>query len=134
MSILLYAPAIAIVLLKRGGFFKTLAYFSAVALIQVTLSWEFLSNFPWEYLKGSFDFSRQFLYQWTVNWKMLPEEFFLSSQLAGGLLACHAITLLILGHFFWCGPEGGLGRLLLSALRHPALPSSKSSPTSEGKL
>jgi len=131
MSILLYSPAIAIILLKRNGVYRSMVYLCTVILVQIALSWEFLSAYPRDYLKGAFDFSRQFLYKWTVNWKMLSEETFLSNQLSYGLLICHVVTLLILGHFLWSRPEGGFGGLVLTALRNPGKPVSKAPLTSE---
>jgi alpha-1,3-mannosyltransferase len=134
MSILLYLPAVAVILLKRHGLLESIKHLFVVVLIQVGLGSRFLLNFPWEYLKGSFDFSRQFLYKWTVNWKMLSETTFLSSHLAYGLLVCHVSTLLLVVHFYWCRSEGGISGILISAFRHPRTPSLMAPMTSEGMV
>jgi hypothetical protein len=55
---------------------------------QLLLGYPFLSTFPYEYLKGSFDLGRVFMFKWTVNFKFLPEEYFVSKP--------HAISLLLL--------------------------------------
>src|ERR1700753_2617439 len=60
MSILLYLPIVAIILLKRKGLTKAVAYLCVVLGLQFCLAAEFLNVFPLQYLKGSFDFSRQF--------------------------------------------------------------------------
>jgi hypothetical protein len=119
MSILLYLPAVAVILLKRRGLLRSLGYMCIVVAIQIGLGSRFLFAFPWEYLKCSFDFSRQFLYIWTVNWKMMSEEAFLSRHFTYSLLACHVSTLLVVGHYYWCRAEGGIWHTLFSALRHP---------------
>jgi len=126
MSILLYSPAVALVLLKRRGLLKSLVYAAIVVSLQVAIARRFIFTFPWEYWRGSFDFSRQFLYKWTVNWKMISEKTFSSPRLAYGLLICHVTSLLIVGHNFWCRPEGGLKGIVSTALKTPREPCSKS--------
>jgi hypothetical protein len=41
----------------------------------------------------AFDFGRAFLWKWTVNWRFIDEEIFLSREFAWSLLAGHALTL-----------------------------------------
>lgn len=55
----------------------------------------FLLVNPWSYLSRSFDLGRVFLYEWTVNWKFLPEEIFLNRYLHIGLISAHILVLLI---------------------------------------
>lgn len=50
------------------------------------------------YLSKAFEFSREFFYVWTVNWKMLPEETFLDKRFAVALLVLH-LSLLALFYF-----------------------------------
>ena len=47
------------------------------------------------YVSRAFEFTRQFLFKWTVNWRFFGEETFLSRKFSLSLLAAH-ITLLSL--------------------------------------
>jgi alpha-1,3-mannosyltransferase len=47
------------------------------------------------------------MYKWTVNWKMIPEEMFLDSRFAAGLLATHLILLGLFAQFRWMRSHGG---------------------------
>ena len=74
--------------------------------IQVLLAIPFLARNPWGYFRRAFEFSRVFLYKWTVNWRFLSEETFLSREFSIFLLAVHA---LLLAHFIttrWTRPSG----------------------------
>lgn len=57
------------------------------------------------YLKQAFDLGRVFMYKWTVNWKFIPEDLFLSKQFAYGLMAIHGLCLLAFLHFKWVRPS-----------------------------
>lgn len=52
-------------------------------------------EYPLSYAAGAFEFTRQFFYKWTVNWRFISEETFLSKEFAIGLLAVHALLLLL---------------------------------------
>ncbi|VDN13904.1 unnamed protein product [Dibothriocephalus latus] len=45
------------------------------------------------YLGAAFEFSRQFMYKWTVNWKILPESVFLDRRFHAALLGLHILLL-----------------------------------------
>lgn len=60
----------------------------------------FLLTHPIAYIHRSFEFSRQFLYEWTVNWKCIPEEIFISRFFHMVLLVLHVTTLLIFNNKF----------------------------------
>lgn len=47
------------------------------------------------YLSKAFELSRVFTYKWTVNWKFLPEELFVSRELALLLLGCHLFFMVL---------------------------------------
>jgi alpha-1,3-mannosyltransferase len=87
MNVLLYLPALGLLYLQSYGFWSTAAHCALIAVTQAALALPFLLHFPREYLMRSFDFGRQFLFKWTVNWKFLPEDVFLSKQLATGTLS-----------------------------------------------
>jgi len=56
---------------------------------QILLAFPFLLKNPWGYLSRAFEFSRQFLFKWTVNWRFMGEERFLSKEFSYALLAGH---------------------------------------------
>lgn len=122
MSALLYLPGILVVLFKRVGPLRTAAHVGLIALIQVFVGWSYLSTYPKQYLHASFDFSRVFLYQWTVNWRLVDEEVFLSPIWAKGLLLGHLIALVLFAIFRWCGGVDGVIALLRRGLRRPDQP------------
>lgn len=93
---------------------------------QLVIGLPFLLHDSWAYLSCSFNFSRQFFYIWSVNWKvchltiqfpssdihffyckMVSEEIFLSKEFANSLLVLH-LSLLVLFGFKWCSYEGGV--------------------------
>ncbi|PGH00265.1 alpha-1,3-mannosyltransferase [Blastomyces parvus] len=56
-------------------------------------------------MSRAFEFTRQFLFKWTVNWRFLGEDVFLSKSFAIALLVVHVSTL---GAFFvyrWIAPS-----------------------------
>lgn len=56
---------------------------------------------PRNYIRRAFEFTRQFLYEWTVNWRFVSEETFLSKEFSLGLLAVHAVLLVLFLVFKW---------------------------------
>lgn len=126
MSVLLYMPALAIILLQQLGAAQTLSNVALMLIFQVILGWPFLSRYPKEYLTGAFDLSRVFLFKWTVNWRFLGEDVFLSPVLAKALLFAHVGTLLAFAHFKWV--DGGLPHLVDQAARSIWRPVRRVSP------
>jgi alpha-1,3-mannosyltransferase len=49
---------------------------------QVGLGWPFIAHDWRAYMNGAFDLGRVFTHTWTVNWKFIPEEQFISKELA----------------------------------------------------
>lgn len=98
MSALLFLPGAAIVYLQDLGSVWQCIHVLFVPFVapQVILALPFAKDYPQSYLSRAFEFSRQFLYKWTVNWRFIPEEIFLSKELAGSLLALHLTLLGIL--------------------------------------
>jgi alpha-1,3-mannosyltransferase len=58
-----------------------------------------------EYLSRAFDFGRQFLFKWTVNWRFVGEEMFLSREFAYSLLVAHVGILLFFLQTRWLSPS-----------------------------
>ncbi|KAG8932114.1 dolichyl-P-Man:Man(5)GlcNAc(2)-PP-dolichol alpha-1,3-mannosyltransferase [Tulasnella sp. 418] len=121
MNVLLYLPGLLVVFVLQSGIIPTLGYLSTIALCQAIVAVPFLTTYPHEYLTNAFEFSRVFLYKWTVNWRSVSEETFLSPTFARSLLAGHLITLIVFG-FLWCREDGGVVKVLDRAIRRPSLP------------
>jgi alpha-1,3-mannosyltransferase len=93
MSLLLALPAVGIVLLLGSGFATSLQLAALMGLVQVLIAVPFLADNPWGYLGRAFELSRQFFFKWTVNWRFVGEDVFLSRGFAFGLLGLHAAVL-----------------------------------------
>lgn len=119
MSALLYLPGILVVLFRHRGVFFTLASVTGLVLSQVAIGWPFLQVNAQSYLRLAFEFGRQFLYKWTVNWRFVPEETFLSSVWSNTLVSLHLATLVAFG-FEWCRSDGGVFAVLNRGIRQPS--------------
>ncbi|KAF9905920.1 dolichyl-P-Man:Man(5)GlcNAc(2)-PP-dolichol alpha-1,3-mannosyltransferase [Linnemannia zychae] len=108
MNILLFFPAFGFLIWQTQGIIGTIAQLAIMVLIQVLLSLPFTLHHPRSYLNKAFEFSRVFQYQWTVNWKFLDEEVFLSSNWAKCLLAGHIFVLFAFVFLRWGRSEGGI--------------------------
>lgn len=124
MSVLLYLPGILVVLFKRTGLLGTLRHMLVLLATQAAFGLPFLRRYPWSYLNHSYEFTRAFLYKWTVNWRFVSEETFLSSAWARGLMVGHLATLVFFGLWRWCRRDGGTFPVLYRGLRSPSKPSS----------
>lgn len=69
--------------------------------MQLIIGFPFLATFPVEYLKGSFDIGRVFLFKWTVNWRFVPEEIFIHKSFHVTLLLLHVMALLFFSRKWW---------------------------------
>lgn len=94
MNVLLYAPGLLLLLWQRHGFIFSIPLLAICGGLQILLALPFLVTFPKEYVLGAFDFGRVFQYVWTVNFKFLSEEVFVSKHLAKGLLMTQLAVLL----------------------------------------
>ncbi|KAF2808232.1 Lethal(2)neighbour of Tid protein [Mytilinidion resinicola] len=105
MTVLLPLPAIGIVLLQALG--TTPAVTQAFVMFQgaVAYGYPFLHYHTPSYLARAFEFTRQFMYKWTVNWKFVDEETFLSRPFALSLLAAHAGLLALFAITRWTKPS-----------------------------
>ena len=132
MNILLYLPGLIVLLVKSHGIFAVVYHLSVIFAVQVAIAIQFLQHNPKAYLSNAFELSRVFLYKWTVNWRFIPEDVFLSKQFAISLLGLHGLTLLAFGVWRWCKPDGLL-RILKRALAAPAGPAGLVPVTPDGK-
>ena len=132
MSILLYLPGLLVVLFKRHGPFHTLRHVANIVLYQALIALPFLHTHPWSYLSSAFELSRVFLHKWTVNWRFVPEDVFLSRSWASTLLAGQLFTLIAFASVKWCRSDGGVMSILNRALRRPAVGASVKGVPSDG--
>lgn len=118
MSLLLVLPAVGIVLFLGRGFNGSLRLAWLMVQLQLIISLPFIGENWRGYLARAFELSRQFKYEWTVNWRMLSEETFLSTDFAVALLGAHATVLFIFIVARWLPPSGySLGALIPAFLR-----------------
>lgn len=73
---------------------------------QIVLGYPFWIVNGKEYFGRAFQLGRQFLFKWTVNWRFVRQDIFLSKEFAVGLLAANAATLAIFGFTRWLRPSG----------------------------
>ncbi|KIL00104.1 glycosyltransferase family 58 protein [Paxillus rubicundulus Ve08.2h10] len=126
MSALLYIPGLLVILFQRHGLMGTLRHLLVLACTQVLLARSFLVESTPAYLQNAFDLSRVFLYKWTVNWRFVDEQTFLSPSWAKGLLLGHITVLVVFGLFRWCRGGGGVASVLSRGFRRPMLPAALS--------
>ncbi|CAL8069915.1 unnamed protein product [Calicophoron daubneyi] len=121
MNVLLFAPGLLLVLLLHRGVWETVGYLCECATVQLVLGAPFLFHNAGAYLSRAFNFGRQFLYQWTVNWRLIPEHVFLDRRFHLTLLSLHIVFLVILLYKF-IRSRGGIGRFacLFNPKRVPA--------------
>ncbi|KAI0596303.1 glycosyltransferase family 58 protein [Biscogniauxia sp. FL1348] len=106
MSLLLVLPAIGVILLLGRGFSGSLQMAAIMAQIQFIIARPFLQENWRGYLSRAFELSRQFLFKWTVNWRFVGEDAFLSRPFALALLAMHALVLVGFIANKWLRPSG----------------------------
>ncbi|EFP77390.2 uncharacterized protein PGTG_03346 [Puccinia graminis f. sp. tritici CRL 75-36-700-3] len=120
MNILLFFPALGFIYFQTVGVLKTINLMLIIVLVQAWLAIPFLLEFPREYLSKAFEFKRVFEYQWTVNWRMVPQSTFLSSGFASSLTLLHLSTLVWFAWTRWSRASRGdsLISLLVRGLRN----------------
>ncbi|KAI9500797.1 glycosyltransferase family 58 protein, partial [Coemansia spiralis] len=101
MNVQLMLPGAAYIWWRSGGVALVLMQLTAIAAVQIAIALPFLAKFPKEYLARAFDFGRQFDFEWTVNWRFLGEDAFLSPQWSLFLLVAHLALLAALALFVW---------------------------------
>lgn len=93
MNVLLFSPALLLSYLLCLGLRETIKQLIICAGIQVVVALPFLIANPINYIIGAFNFGRVFLYEWTVNWRFLPEEIFVNKIFHLSLLLLHILLL-----------------------------------------
>ncbi|KAE8310699.1 Dol-P-Man:Man(5)GlcNAc(2)-PP-Dol alpha-1,3-mannosyltransferase [Aspergillus transmontanensis] len=106
MTLLLLAPAIAVVTVLSLSLVPSIRLGILALLIQVLLAIPFLQGNPTGYVARAFELTRQFMFKWTVNWRFVGEELFLSKQFSLALLALHIFLLGLFVTTGWLRPSG----------------------------
>ncbi|KAL2853720.1 glycosyltransferase [Aspergillus pseudodeflectus] len=106
MTLILLAPAVLVLLALSLSIWQC-ARLAVLALgIQVMLAMPFLPTNPQGYFNCAFEFGRQFMYKWTVNWRFIPEDIFLSAEWWRTLIILHALMLFAFGLTGFLRPAG----------------------------
>lgn len=93
MNVILFSPGLLVLLLQMHGWKGTIPHLALCAFIQLALGAPFLLSNPVGYIGRAFDLGRQFLYEWTVNWRCIPEWLFLNRGFHAALLVLHLTVL-----------------------------------------
>lgn len=119
MSLLLPLPAIGVMLFLARGVQASLKQAWLMLQLQIVIAFPFLSGGnPMGYLSRAFEFSRQFLFKWTVNWRFVGEKTFLSKGFSITLLIGHISTLALFVTIRWLKPsEKPVTELIGNALK-----------------
>ncbi|BFZ58973.1 dolichyl-P-Man:Man(5)GlcNAc(2)-PP-dolichol alpha-1,3-mannosyltransferase [Savitreella phatthalungensis] len=118
MGALLYLPGLVLLLLMNCGPRGTVKHLAVILELQMLLAGPFLLRHPRTYLQGAFDFGRQFLWTWTVNWRFLSPDIFQDRRFQSTLLVLHGTTLFIFAWSRWSRPaRRGLASVAALCLR-----------------
>lgn len=104
MSLLLVLPAVGVVLFLGRGLWPSLRLAWVMLQVQLAIAVPFLKENPRGYLSRAFELSRQFLFKWTVNWRFVGEDVFLSRPFSAALLGLHVAALLVFITTRWLKP------------------------------
>ncbi|KAF5206526.1 Dol-P-Man:Man(5)GlcNAc(2)-PP-Dol alpha-1,3-mannosyltransferase [Thalictrum thalictroides] len=102
MNVLLYAPPLLLLMLKGMSISGVISALASAALVQVLLGLPFLLAYPVAYISKAFNLGRVFIHFWSVNFKFVPEEVFVSKQFSGCLLIVHLVLLVVFAQYRWC--------------------------------
>lgn len=114
MNVLLYAPPLLLLMFKAMDISGVILALAGAALVQILLGLPFILSHPVPYISGAFNLGRVFIHFWSVNFKFVPERFFVSKEFAISLLVAHLILLGVFAHYRWCKHEGGIFTFLHS--------------------
>ena len=121
MSILLFLPALFYILFVYHSPVALLRHSFVLVSTQLLLAAPFLksSDLAKAYFAGAFDFKREFLWEWTVNWRWVGVEVFEDPAWGKILLMVHAAGLGALA-IRWSEEEGGAIGLMRRAWKKPS--------------
>lgn len=110
MNALLYTPGFLLILyfLNDEILLSLMIPLAVVLFWQLFIGASFLFNgatIRESYISNAFDFGRQFMYKWTVNFRFVPEETFNSTCFHKTLLIIHIFLLLFFLFTKWVTPR-----------------------------
>ena len=89
MNVLLFLPGVYLIVSRSEGIFKGTLYMIQIILMQVVIGLPFIQENPYSYFNKAFEFKREFLFKWSVNWNYLGEEVATNHLFAFLLLGLH---------------------------------------------
>ena len=100
-------------------------------MVKAIIGLPFLTHDAQAYFSRAFEFSRQFFFKWTVNWRFVGEERFLSTEFSGFLLALHISLLILFVTTRWLKPtRQSLAETVRAVLSPSSIPPEKHSVVS----
>ncbi|KAJ3239608.1 dolichyl-P-Man:Man(5)GlcNAc(2)-PP-dolichol alpha-1,3-mannosyltransferase [Chytriomyces hyalinus] len=112
MNILLFAPAYALLIFQSIGILGSLKNAFVAVVIQLLLALPFIAaGHGASYFSNAFEFGRQFLFVWTVNWRFVGEDVFTSTVFSKVLVAVHLVVLFVF-IVKWTRCFGGIGNVV----------------------
>ncbi|KAH0637051.1 dol-P-Man:Man(5)GlcNAc(2)-PP-Dol alpha-1,3-mannosyltransferase [Solanum tuberosum] len=134
MNVLLYAPPLLLLMVKAMDIVGVISALAGAALVQILIGLPFILSHPASYLSNAFNLGRVFIHFWSVNFKFVPEDIFVSKAFALSLLVAHLSLLLVFAHYRWCRHEGGLFAVVRSKIIQLKLRVSQRNPSSTKKV
>ena len=95
MNVLLFIPGIYLILSRSEGIWKGTYYIIQIFLMQLVIGLPFIQHNAMSYFNKAFEFKREFLFKWSVNWNYLGEETATNPKFALALLCLHLLFLVI---------------------------------------
>ena len=74
MNAILMAPGFAVLALYHFSIAKLARLTVTGAMVQYIVGASYLNNAPRSYLSNAYDFTRAFLFKWTVNWRFVGQK------------------------------------------------------------
>lgn len=95
MNALLYLPGVltSIFILTNNNILLSLLNGIVMVLWQVVIALPFLKTYPWDYINGAFNFKRQFMFEWSINWQFMDEETFHDALFQKSLLVSQLVLI-----------------------------------------
>ncbi|KAL4761798.1 dolichyl-P-Man:Man(5)GlcNAc(2)-PP-dolichol alpha-1,3-mannosyltransferase [Aspergillus foveolatus] len=106
MTLILLVPAVMVLLALSLDIGRCIRLAGLALGIQVLLAIPFLKTNPSGYFERAFEFGRQFMFKWTVNWRFVGEDIFLSTGFWAGLIVLHLFILVVFGFTCFLKPSG----------------------------
>lgn len=118
MNALLYLPAVTVSLYLVNGANLALTAINVLTILawQILVALPFLRSHPYDYLQCAFNFRREFMYKWSVNWQFLDEDGFQNPWFHRMLLLSQFVSILTIILITF----PALPAMLLRSLRRPA--------------